>query len=70
MILLLSNGNGLAILVYSIFGLWFLPPIILTIIGIAKFKKKRETAKKLFIAAVVYLLIGGGICGAIILGNS
>ncbi len=66
MILLLSNGISLAVLVFSIFGLWFIPPIILTIIGIAKFKKNRKLAKKLFIAGVIYLLIGGGICLGII----
>ncbi len=66
MILLLSNGNGLAALIFGIFGLWFIPPIILTIIGIAKFKKNRKLAKKLLIAGVIYLLIGGGICLGII----
>jgi len=65
MILLLTNGNGLAALVYGIFGLWFGPPIIMTIIGIARFKKNRKMAKRLFIAAVIYLLIGGGICAGL-----
>ncbi len=68
MILLLSNGNGLAALVYGIFGLWFGPPIIMTIIGIARFKKNRKLAKTLFIIAAIYLLIGGGICAAIVGG--
>ena len=67
--MILLNLDGLAALIYGILGLWFGPPIIMAIIGIAKFKKNRELAKKLFIAAVIYLLIGGGICLGIIGAN-
>jgi len=66
MIVLLYDGNGLAALIYGIFGLWFGPPIIMTIIGIARFKKNRKMAKTLFIVATIYLLIGGGICAGMI----
>lgn len=39
------------------------PAIILSAIGLVLRKKKPKTAKKLFIIAGVYLLVGLGICG-------
>jgi len=41
---------------------WFIPPLILIIIGIFDFKKYRKAALIRFIIAVIYLLIGGGVC--------
>ncbi|MCB4807228.1 hypothetical protein LG651_03120 [Tamlana sp. 62-3] len=42
------------------------PAIILSIIGLFLFKKKRKTAKILFIISVVYLIVSLGVCGGVI----
>lgn len=43
-----------------------IPAFILLIIGFVKLKKKPQVAKKLFIAALIYFLIGAGVCGALL----
>jgi hypothetical protein len=40
--------------------------MILLILGLTRLKSRPENAKKLLIAAGIYFLIGGGICGAIL----
>jgi len=45
---------------------WFIPPFILIIIGIFDFKKNRKSALIRFIIAVIYLLIGAGVCNTMI----
>ncbi len=66
MILLEALGNpylGIFILVLlAMFGV----PVLFSIIALFLRKKKPEVAKKLFIAAVIYLVIGLGTCGLMI----
>lgn len=47
---------------------WFVPPLVLIIIGVASFRANRKAAMRHFIVAVIYLLIGGGICRSIMTG--
>lgn len=42
------------------------PAIIMLFLGLIRYEKRPENAKKLFIAAGIYFLIGGGICGALL----
>ena len=56
-----GNLNGLVFfLVLIMIG----PPILLSIIGLVVRKKNPKASKVLFILAVVYLLVGLGICGS------
>lgn len=66
MIPLLSYLNGLAAMMYSLLAIWFGPPLIMAIIGLVKFKKNRKLAMRLFLAAVIYVLIGGGLCASLV----
>lgn len=43
------------------------PPIILTVIGFSTKRNNPGTAKVLFILAAVYLIIGLGICGSMMM---
>jgi hypothetical protein len=65
--LVIGNDGGylLAILIGLLiaFGL----PIILAIIGIAIRNKNKKASKILLISAVVYTLIGLGICGSLMI---
>jgi nitrate reductase NapE component len=58
-----GNYDGIVILILAIM---FGPPALLTIIGLAIVRKKKTPAIVLFILAVVYLIIGVGICGGIL----
>lgn len=42
------------------------PPVLLTIIGLAVRSNNPKTAKVLFILAVLYLIVGLGICGGLL----
>lgn len=55
-------GGLIAIIVLIMTG----PAILLFILAAIYWNKKRETAKKLLIAGVLYLLISGGICGIMV----
>jgi hypothetical protein len=55
-------GGLVAILIMIMVG----PPIILTIIGLAVRGNNPKTAKVLFILAVLYLIVGLGICGGLL----
>ncbi len=56
-----GNLNGLVfLLVLMMIG----PPILLSIIGLVVRKKNPKASKVLFILAVLYLLVGLGICGS------
>jgi hypothetical protein len=44
---------------------YFLPGIIMLIIGLTRLKTRPENARKFLIGAGVYFLIAGGICGAL-----
>ena len=48
-----------------IFGIMFGPPLILLLIGLSRRKTNPDTAKKFYIAAVVYLIVSGGICASL-----
>lgn len=58
--------NGLLSLIIIIYLVCHSPAIIMLIIGLTRLKSKPENAKKLLIAAGIYFLIGGGICGALL----
>lgn len=58
-----GNLGGLFVLIIAIM---IGPPIVLTIIGFSVKKYNPNTAKVLFILAAIYLLIGLGICGSML----
>ncbi|UII22302.1 hypothetical protein [Fulvivirga ligni] len=59
------NLDGLVIFfLLIIFG----PPLLLVLIGFAIKSNSAKGAKVLFIMAVTYLLIAGGICGTLMMG--
>ena len=59
--------NGYGIIFLGLAAVWFGPPLIMIIIGLMVKRKNEALAKKLFIAAGIYVLIGGGICGSILI---
>jgi len=68
--LFLETGNmdGLGLLIGVVLFVMFGIPIILSIIGwVLWAKKKKKSAKILFITAVVYLLVSLGICGSMMM---
>lgn len=64
----LAPNMNLDGLVAMIIAIMFGPAILLTIIGLAVYKKNKKAAKVLFIIAAVYVIISLGICGALIAG--
>ncbi|MDI9341908.1 MAG: hypothetical protein QM534_15155 [Sediminibacterium sp.] len=58
--------DGLIYAVIAVYLICHIPAFILLIIGFVKLKKKPQVAKKFFIAALIYFLIGAGVCGAIL----
>jgi hypothetical protein len=58
--------DGILPLIIIIYLFCHIPAIIMLIIGLTRLKSRPENAKKLLIAAGIYFLIGGGICGAIL----
>lgn len=58
--------DGILPLIIIIYLFCHTPAIIMLIIGLNRLKKRPENAKKLLIAAGIYFLIGGGICGALL----
>lgn len=57
--------DGLLLFIILVYLVLHIPAFILLIVVSVKRKKNPETAKKLFIAAGIYFLIGAGICGTI-----
>jgi len=57
--------DGIAILIFLVLLYWLIP-IILLIVGLVRIKSRPENAKKLLIAAGVLLLVGAGVCGALL----
>lgn len=53
------------LLILAVIGYWT-TPLILTIIGLTRLKSRPENAKMLLIIAAVMLVIGVGVCGAIL----
>ncbi|WP_298318206.1 hypothetical protein [uncultured Aquimarina sp.] len=67
--ILLEVGN-LDGLIYLILLILLGPPIFLALIGLILFRtKNRKAGKVFFILAGVYLVVGLGICGALISQN-
>ena len=64
--ILLEIGNSLDFLVYLIFLLWAIP-IVMFIVGLVKLKSSPRIAKALLIVSGIWLLIGLGCCGALLL---
>ncbi|WMW77026.1 hypothetical protein RF683_05880 [Flavobacterium sp. 20NA77.7] len=58
--------DGILSLIIIIYLVCHSPAIIMLIIGLTRLKSRPENAKKLLIAAGIYFLIGGGICGALL----
>jgi len=58
--------DGILPLIIIIYLFCHTPAITMLIIGLNILKKRPENAKKLLIAAGIYFLIGGGICGALL----
>jgi hypothetical protein len=58
--------DGILPLIIIIYLVCHTPAIIMLIIGLNRLKTRPENAKKLLIAASIYFLIGGGICGALL----
>jgi hypothetical protein len=58
--------EGLVFLIITIYLISQIPAIVLLILGLRRLKSRPENAKKLLIAAGVYLLIGSGICGVLL----
>ena len=63
---LLTIGNLLPLVLVSYIVL-HLPAIITLAIGLGIRNKKPERAKKLLIFSAVYFIIGGGICGSLLI---
>ena len=58
-------GNGIAVIIFIILLVMLGPPIALLIIGLSKRDTEPDRAKRFYIAAVVYVLISGGICASL-----
>ena len=67
MIGLLLEGGDYLWLILLMLLLAFGIPIILVILGIVLRNKNKKASKYLLIAAVVYVLIGLGVCGSMML---
>ncbi|WP_378186951.1 hypothetical protein ACE939_01225 [Aquimarina sp. W85] len=66
--LFLEGGNYDGI-IYLILGVMFGPPLLLALIGFLLWRASvKKAAKVFFILAGVYLIVGLGICGALISG--
>jgi hypothetical protein len=60
--------EGLLVLFLMIYGAWLVPPLILFVVGWWRRKRYARPSKPWYIAGVVWLLIGGGICASILAG--
>ncbi|NJM26273.1 MAG: hypothetical protein HC859_13065 [Bacteroidia bacterium] len=58
--------EGLLALILFIAALWFVPPVVLTIVAIVRRRKKPQASKTMFIHGPWYgLLAGAGICASL-----
>lgn len=53
-------------IVVLLYLIWLAPVIIMLLLGLSRLYSRPESAKKLFIAAGIYFMIGGGICRSMI----
>ena len=58
--------DGLAWLLLLLLFYW-LTPVVLFFIGLIKLKSKPVLAKKLLIASGIMVLVGAGVCGALLM---
>ncbi|WP_281989522.1 hypothetical protein [Aquimarina aggregata] len=64
---ILLEGGNYAGIVYLILLILLGPPVLLAIIGLILFKTtSRKAGKVFFILAGIYLVVGLGICGAML----
>lgn len=63
--LLIANDGGYIIAILLGLFIMFAIPIILFIIGLALRNKNKKASKTLLIIAAVYVLMGLGICGSL-----
>ncbi len=52
------------VLILFFYLICHIPGIVLLVLGLKRAETRPENSKKLLIAAGIYFLIGGGICGA------
>jgi hypothetical protein len=64
--MVLLATNDMLSLIVIIYLICHIPAFIMLMIGLGKLKTKPELAKKWLIAAGIYFLIGGGICGKLL----
>ena len=57
--------NGIVLLIGLVLLYWLIP-ISLLITGLVRIKSWPENAKKLLIAAGILILVGAGVCGALL----
>ena len=58
--------DGLILLIGGLLAIWFVPVIVMLIMGLSNLKSNPKKGKNLLIAAFVYLLVGAGICGSMV----
>ena len=58
--------DGIIILVGGLLAIWFVPVIVMLIMGFSNLKSNPKKGKNLLIVAFVYLLVGAGICGSMV----
>ena len=58
--------NEFFILFIVIYAAAHFPAFVLLIAGVINWNKNRKDAKQYFIAAIIYFIIGGGICASIL----
>lgn len=66
MIILEFNGQGLELLLLLIALAWIIPIVIL-IVGLTRLKTRPKNAKILLIISGIWLLIGIGFCGTMMM---
>jgi hypothetical protein len=62
------DGPLTLIILIIIYLIFHLPAIIMLLLGMTILRTRPGRAKKLLIAAGIYFLIGGGICGVLLFG--
>ena len=58
-------GGIVYLLIFAVVLYWLIP-IILIIVGLVRIRSRPENAKKLLIVAGILLLVGAGVCGALL----
>ena len=64
---LLIEGSELGLAILVLLLIVFGVPLLLIILGIVLRNKRKKTSKVLLISAVVYVLIGLGFCGVLMI---